>query len=103
MFAWLGYLPSATTDLEVGYSKVALYENDDGPSHAARQEVGTTRWLSKLGKAQDIAHHTAEDLEGPYYGKIIRKYKRPIDVGSMINVRLVHAMSGDAEVASLVP
>ena len=101
MFELLGYLRSATTDAEPGYSKAVLYENKDGPSHAARQEIDTERWLSKLGRAHDIVHHTAEDLEGPSYGEIIRVFRRPVDVALVIEVRLRYAIGGKTEMARL--
>ena len=101
MFALIGYVPSTTTDAETGYSKVALYVNQVGPQHAARQEMGTSFWLSKLGDAHDIAHDTPEDLEGPFYGHVVRTFKRPLNVASAIEIELQYAIGGRREMTRL--
>ena len=61
----MGYqiCPTQNRGLEPGFQKIALYVDEDGtPTHAARQ-LATGEWTSKLGRAEDIAHHTLEALE----------------------------------------
>lgn len=101
MFIHLGYSRSSTTRNKTGYCKVALYENADGPSHAARQETGTSRWLSKLGQGHDIAHYTAEDLEGTAYGRVIRAFERPLIATPVVEIPLRYATGGKVEIVTL--
>lgn len=71
----LGYTPCDDETLELGYTKIALYVNEDGlPVHAARQ-LPTGKWTSKLGALEDIEHEL-NGLIGERYGnisKILRK------------------------------
>lgn len=54
---------------EDGYTKIALYANEDGAwTHAARQLNGG-EWTSKLGRHVDIRHRTAACVSGPEYGE----------------------------------
>ncbi|MCS6976085.1 MAG: hypothetical protein NZM31_03615 [Gemmatales bacterium] len=75
VFESLGYTRCENGDLETGYEKVALYVQDDKPTHAARQ-LPDGRWTSKLGKEFDITH-TLRGLEGPVYGRVAGFLKRP--------------------------
>jgi hypothetical protein len=54
--------------LEGGFKKVAIYMNQEGPQHVARQ-LESGRWTSKLGDLEDIEHDTVDILEGEDYGK----------------------------------
>jgi hypothetical protein len=67
-FALLDYELCETGDaaFDPDYEKVAIYVNDDKPTHAARQ-VRTGEWTSKCGRLEDITH-TLEGLEGSCYG-----------------------------------
>jgi hypothetical protein len=52
VFVSFNYVTCADGSIEIGYEKVALYEDPDpdlGWSHAARQ-LPDGRWTSKLGK-----------------------------------------------------
>jgi hypothetical protein len=74
-----GYEVCATDfGLEPGFEKVALYlDVNNEPKHMARQlESGI--WTSKLGKAWDILHQTAQALEGDRYGGALVVMRRPI-------------------------
>lgn len=66
-FKLLGYETCDDAGLEVGYEKLAVYANSEGPTHVARQ-LATGRWTSKLGAWQDIEHATLADLEDSDYG-----------------------------------
>ena len=65
-FATRGFKPCDSPDLEDGYEKVALYEKDGEPTHAARL-LPNGRWTSKLGKFHDISHDL-DGLNGDEYG-----------------------------------
>lgn len=58
---------------EVGYERVAIFEDETGWSHIARQ-LRDGKWSSKLGKGADIEHLSLQSLEGPEpaYGKLVR-------------------------------
>jgi len=73
--AFLGYEVCATSDLEKGCEKVALYVDHDGePQHMARQ-LPSGRWTSKCGDLEDIEHELS-GLEGDLYGKATMFLKR---------------------------
>ena len=63
-----GYEECDSGQREDGFEKVAIYVNQGGPKHAARQ-LESGRWTSKLGGRVDIEHDTLETLEGGEYGK----------------------------------
>lgn len=67
LFLDVGYEECDTGEQEYGFKKVAIYENEEGPQHAALQ-LESGRWTSKLGRLQDIEHDTLEALEGKFYG-----------------------------------
>lgn len=73
--ATIGFVPCGSGDVEAGYDKIALYALHDEVRHAARQ-MTNSRWQSKLGPDEDIAHPLA-GLEGPLYGKVVAFLKRP--------------------------
>jgi hypothetical protein len=75
-FATRGFAPCEHPDPEEGFEKIALYERDGEPTHAARQ-LPDGRWSSKLGQAHDIAH-SIEALNGDQYGEPVLYLKRPI-------------------------
>lgn len=66
----------ADATLESGYEKIAIYCNEDGFQHVARQLLDG-RWTSKLGEVKDIAHATLDDLTGAYYGDPVHFMRRP--------------------------
>ncbi len=78
----LGYGICDNSDSERGFEKIAIYEDSDGPQHAARQLADGT-WSSKLGPWEDITHATLTSLECTTYGNAATFMKRPaIGVGS---------------------
>jgi len=68
VFASLGYAICDSDTPEAGFEKVAIYANESGPTHIARQ-LPTGEWTSKCGGLEDIAH-TLSGLEGDCYGKV---------------------------------
>lgn len=71
----LGYVQCGTPDYEEGFEKIAIYEKDGKPTHAARQ-LSIGRWTSKLGELEDIGHHALEGLHGQAYGTVAAFMKR---------------------------
>jgi len=75
-FATLGYEVCASSEVEAGFEKIALYANRDGiPTHMARQLHDGT-WTSKLGPSVDIRHPSLESLEGAQYGRLLTVLRR---------------------------
>lgn len=81
-FARLGYRMCTSRDFEVGYQKVAIYANDVGVTHMARQHFWGRCWLSKIGPLEDIRHRRLEDVEGSTselayeYGEVVQLLRR---------------------------
>jgi hypothetical protein len=75
-YALRGYSPCIESAVEVGFEKIAIYANAEGPQHAARQlEDGS--WTSKLGRDEDITHNSLVALECQWYGRAVLFMKRP--------------------------
>jgi hypothetical protein len=74
-FASLGFVLCQDDKPESGFEKIALFADDQGPQHAARQ-LANGRWTSKLGELEDIEHYL-HDLEGAEYGKVVILMRRP--------------------------
>lgn len=79
-FETRGYAVCAHPDPEVGFEKVALYEDNGIPTHAARQ-LADGRWTSKLGSFHDIAH-SLDALNGDQYGAPVLYMKRALSTES---------------------
>lgn len=81
-FRTLGYEPCDSRAFEVGYQKVAIYANEVGVTHTARQHFFGRGWLSKVGILEDILHRRLEDVEGStsalayQYGEVVQVLKR---------------------------
>lgn len=81
-FRTLGYKPCESRAFEVGYQKVAIFANEDGVTHMARQHFLGRGWLSKVGDLEDIRHRRLEDVEGSTsaltfeYGEVVQILKR---------------------------
>lgn len=76
VFAALGYRECAGDELEPGYEKVAIFAKDGWPTHAARQ-LPNGHWSSKLGRWEDIEHHTLQALVSSLYGGVACLLRRP--------------------------
>lgn len=75
-FALKGWELCDNGDLEQDFEKVALFANGDEPTHAARL-LQNGYWTSKLGRDIDISH-TENELSGPFYGNIVRYFRRAL-------------------------
>ena len=81
-FKLLGYEPCESPAFEIGYQKVAVYGNDMGATHMARQHFLGRGWLSKLGPWEDIVHRDLEGIEGDTspmaysYGRVTQILRR---------------------------
>lgn len=73
-FAADGWEETTSTELELGYEKVALFAKEGVPTHAARL-LDTGLWTSKLGQHIDISH-AIEELDGPQYGAVLKVYRK---------------------------
>jgi hypothetical protein len=76
-FATKGYAVCENGNLEVGYEKVVLYVNQDGPTHMARQ-LPDGKWTSKLGRSFDIEHSDPSVVNGSAYGWVSTYLRRKI-------------------------
>lgn len=76
-FKALGYEECADGRPEPGFEKIALYGSALIYTHAARQ-LPDGSWTSKLGKAEDIEHETADDVAGGVYGEVVEFMRRPV-------------------------
>lgn len=66
LFESLGYEVCDNASLEDGYTKIAIFEKSEKPTHAARQ-LNNGLWTSKLGQYKDVSH-TIESMNGGDYG-----------------------------------
>jgi hypothetical protein len=76
VFKSLNYTECQDRGLESGFEKIAIYGKGRDYTHAARQ-LDNGKWVSKLGKLEDIEHDHLEGLEDDDYGKVVVIMKRP--------------------------
>lgn len=69
MFRALGYDVCDHAEVESGFDKIAIYGEDGGYTHAARQ-LDDGKWTSKLGFLEDIEHNSLDGLVGDEYGTV---------------------------------
>jgi hypothetical protein len=74
-FVSMGFELVADTAAETGYMRIAVFANNLGPTHVARELPGGG-WTSKLGQSVDITHEL-EALEGTTYGFVRQFMRRP--------------------------
>ncbi len=77
IFRHQGYTECENGELEEGYEKVAVYTNENQPTHATRQLL-SGKWTSKLGGLEDIEHDSLEVLENGLYGKATTFLKKKL-------------------------
>ncbi|WFU68582.1 hypothetical protein [Bradyrhizobium sp. CB2312] len=82
-FQTLGYVECVDGTFEKGFEKVAFYALNGVPTHAARQ-IGSGKWVSKLGDGFDI-QHLPDAVSSGIYGQIEKYMKRPIPAPSKGN------------------
>lgn len=75
-YATRSYVPCDNDEPEEGYEKVAIYANQKGPQHAARQ-LPNGKWTSKLGALDDIEHNTLDGVNCECYGSVVKFLRRP--------------------------
>lgn len=64
-----GFEKCDNPNLEEGFKKIALYENNEGDfTHIARQ-MESGKWTSKMGNYEDIEHYDLIGISGNFYGK----------------------------------
>jgi hypothetical protein len=69
-----GYKPCRGDDAQPGIEKIAIYGKSNGDAtHVARQ-LASGAWTSKLGKLEDIEHHSLGALEGVYDSSDLTDY-----------------------------
>jgi len=73
----LGFTTCATSELEPGLEKIALYSIENIPTHMARQ-LSSGWWTSKLGPNFDIEHSNLEVVAGGVYGNPVAFLSRSI-------------------------
>jgi hypothetical protein len=73
-FQKIGYRPCTGPEPEDGFEKIALYELDGSPTHAAKL-LANGRWSSKLGRFHDISH-SLDGLNGQQYGEPVLFMRR---------------------------
>ncbi len=81
VFTIHGYRVCNDGTFEKGLEKVALYVDAEGvPTHVAKQDITTGKWMSKLGKTgHDIDHISLEVLAGferDEYGRVAQYMSR---------------------------
>ena len=101
MFAFLGYVPCRDESHENGFEKAALIADGNKPTHAARQEIDSGLWLSKLGELYDIAHNNLRDLECRIYGRVVGTFQRDTSQLRPTHVQLVYAHQDGTELARI--
>lgn len=68
-FSSLGYRVCHSGNRQLGFDKIAIYTQNDVPTHAAKQ-LENGEWKSKLGPWEDIEHRTTKAVEEYIYGQV---------------------------------
>lgn len=68
-FQSIGFSVCASTAIEAGFEKIAIYAMGTDPSHVARQ-IGSGRWKSKMSGGIDIEHDDLTVLADGDYGNV---------------------------------
>jgi hypothetical protein len=76
LFKEIGYEVCDNDQLENGFEKVAIFEKNNTPTHAAKQ-LPDGLWSSKLGPFFD-ATHTLNCTDGGEYGQATVFMRRPL-------------------------
>jgi hypothetical protein len=75
----IGYKVCDHGAVEAGYDKIALYEKNGVPQHAAKQ-IDEVWWKSKLGPWEDIEHKTVQAVQTfngiGLYGEVVVYMRR---------------------------
>ncbi len=76
LFESFNYQLCSDDSLEEGFLKVAIFEKEGMPKHAARQ-LPDGSWTSKLGMDIDISH-SIKGMNGGFYGDATTFLKRSV-------------------------
>jgi hypothetical protein len=68
LFESLSYRKCNSSDMEILFEKVAIYESPSGDFMHVAREINSGTWWSKLGEDEDIFHNSPKGLEGTSYG-----------------------------------
>ena len=74
LYALKNYIVCADGSYEKGFEKIAIFSNNNIPTHAARQ-IGENLWTSKLGKHEDVSHSLTA-MQNGCYGNVAVFMKR---------------------------
>jgi hypothetical protein len=77
LFESIGYEICADELLEEGYLKIAIYEINNTPTHAAKQ-LPNGLWSSKLGPNVDVSHTIETTKNSSVYGNVSVFMRRPV-------------------------
>lgn len=84
LFMEIGYEICDNEHFESGFEKVAIFEKDSKPTHAAKQ-LPSGLWSSKLGSYFD-ATHTLNCANGGDYGYATVFMKRPLSNSDSLKI-----------------
>jgi hypothetical protein len=76
LFSRQGYEICSNALKEKGFLKIALFEKEGIPTHAARQ-LSNGLWTSKLGILEDV-RHTLSAISGGLYGSVALIMKKKL-------------------------
>ena len=95
LFELQGYTECSDHQVEIGFTKVALYATPDRQwTHAAKQ-LRNGRWLSKCGKGHDI-EHSLRGLESAAYGTATKFLRRALETRGLLewlSVRIIQVIA----------
>ncbi len=78
LFERIGFQICNNGNYESGLDKIAIYEKDNKPTHAAKLLQGDI-WSSKLGNDFDVSH-TLFSMQDGFYGNVSVFMKRDIKI-----------------------
>jgi hypothetical protein len=77
-FERVGFSVCQSDDLEPNIEKIAIYANDSGPQHVARQ-LPSGKWTSKFSSLLDAEHTRLNVIACRTYGDVVLIMKRRYD------------------------
>lgn len=78
LYEFLGYEKCENGCYEESFTKIAVFSNEDIPTHAARQ-LGNGYWTSKLGPNIDV-EHSIFSIENGVYGEVTQYLRRKVKI-----------------------
>ena len=77
LYQLVGYTVCANGNLEIGVEKIAIFQLNGDPSHAARQ-LSNGNWTSKMGPWHDVEHTLNSMNNSVGYGDVTVFMSRPL-------------------------